>query len=158
MSGTVITLLALLGAVVIGLPFAGVWTLTRDTGVPKSPGYWVRRVIGFAIVAAGVSIMFLNVSRTFRYFDTLGEPQRIHLACGTGWHAMFSKENNPDWVCGSAAVLHLWIAGAVAALGLGTAFWGAGRGPILAMVGLVFLLTGLINIAGLLAAQDMGTG
>ena len=145
-----ITLLALLGAVVIVLPFVGVWTLTRDNGVPKSPGYWVRRVIGFAMVAAGVSIMFLPV----RAERVAGYP----LACGTGWHAMFSKENNPDWVCGTAAVPHLWIAGAVAALGFGIAFWGAGRGPILAMVGLVFLLTGLINIAGLLAAQEMGTG
>ena len=77
MSGEVITLLALLGAAVIAvviLPLVGVWSLTRDTGVPKPPGYRVRQVIGFAIVAAGVWIMFLNVSAQYDGID---------VACGT---------------------------------------------------------------------------
>jgi hypothetical protein len=73
----------------------------------------VTRLIGFAIVAAGVAILFLPVSanRSF-YGDT--------VACGSSWHAIFRNVNNYDsygYVCGRAAFPHLWIAGGGAAVG-----------------------------------------
>jgi hypothetical protein len=93
--------------------------------------------------------MFLQVST-----DHFG-----HEACGTSWHAMFSPSNNLDYECGEAAFPHLWIAGAVFAVGMGIAFWD-GRvhriRRLLAMVGLAVLLTLLINAAGLIAAGGMG--
>ena len=41
-------------------------------------------------------------------------------------------------------------------MGMGVAFWGAGRGRIVAMVGLVLLLTGLVFGAELMASTQMG--
>jgi len=51
----------------------------------------VRRIIGFAIVAAGVLITFLPVS-AHAYFDG-----RYHGECGSVWHATFANwNNNPE--------------------------------------------------------------
>ena len=72
------------------------------------------------------------------------------------WQALFSARWNVEYDCGEAAWPHLWIAGAVAAVGMGVAFWGAGRGRIVAMVGLVLLLTGLVFGAELMASTQMG--
>ena len=77
----------------------------------------VRRVIGFAIVVAGVWITFLPVSADIGPFN-------YHIACGSVWHAMLSHGNQHD--CVLTALPHMWIAGAVAAVGMGIAFWGAG--------------------------------
>ena len=120
-----------LDVVVIGaliLPLLGVLFFSGDTETPKPPGYRVRRVIGFAIVAAGVSITFLPVSH---------EPDQAlpeHIACGTSWQAVFSARWNFEYECGEAALPHLWIAGGVAAVGMGVVFWGARRGRLLAAV------------------------
>jgi hypothetical protein len=38
----------------------------------------------------------------------------LHSACGPGWRALFSHWHNQEFVCGTAALPHLWIAGAVA--------------------------------------------
>jgi len=113
-------------------------------------GYRVTRLarpIGFGIVLAGWSIMFLPVSTNQGGF---------HQVCGTSWQAMFSSRNNTEYECGEAAVPHLWIAGAVFAVGVGIALWSGSRGRLLAMVGLALLLTLLINAAGLVAAGGMG--
>ena len=91
--------------------------------------------------------MFLPVST-----DQFG----LHEACGWGWPAMFSSRSNTAYECGAAALPHLWIAGAVAAVGMGIAFWGARRRWLVAMVGLAVLVTVSITIAGLVAAQGMG--
>jgi uncharacterized membrane protein len=110
----------------------------------------VRRVIGFAIVAAGVLIMFFPVSH---------EPDQAipwHIDCGTSWQALFTARWNSDYECGTAAVPHLWLAGGVAAVGMCVAFWGAGRGRIVAMVGLVLLLTGLVFVASGIASTQWG--
>jgi len=108
----------------------------------------VRRVIGFAIVAAGVWFTFLPVSADIGPFD-------YHIACGSVWHAMLSHGDQHD--CVLTALPHVWIAGGVAAVGMGVAFWGAGRRLLLGMVGLVVLLTLLITLGGW--GQSMqGTG
>jgi hypothetical protein len=82
----------------------------------------VTRVVGFAIVAVGVSIMFLPVSAQYGVFN---------VDCGSAWQAMFTDANGnnlEDFVCGRAAFPRIWIAGGVAAVGVGVAFWGASRG------------------------------
>jgi hypothetical protein len=122
------------------------------TAAPKPPVRRVTRIIGFAFVAAGVAIMFLPVSanRSF-YGDT--------VACGSGWQAMFRNVNNYNWdgyACGRAAFPHLWIAGGVAAVGLGIAFWGANRGRFLGMICLALLITGFIHGFGLMMSSSMG--
>jgi hypothetical protein len=38
----------------------------------------------------------------------------LHSACGLGWRALFSHWHKQEFVCGTAALPHLWIAGAVA--------------------------------------------
>ncbi len=106
----------------------------------------MRRLIGFVIAAAGVSIMFLPVSTN--HFG--------HEACGSGWHAVFNSSNNLDYECGEAALPRLWIAGAVVAVGMGIAFWGASRRRLLVMVGLAVVVTVLITVAGLSGANSMG--
>jgi len=51
----------------------------------------VRRIIGFAIVTAGVLITFLPVS-AHAYFDG-----RYHGECRSVWHATFANwNNNPE--------------------------------------------------------------
>ena len=110
-----------------------------------------RRLIGFGVVVAGWSIMFLPVS-TNRF--GLGRE-----ACGTSWAALFAPTNNTDYECGQAAFPYLWIAGAVFAVGMGAAFWDERRNRIpgvLALVGLALLLALLIMAAGILAGQGMG--
>lgn len=109
----------------------------------------MRRVIGFAIVAAGVSIMFLHIST---------ESHGFHLNCGTAWHAMFSKDNNDvyAYACSDAAFPRLWIAGGVVAAGMGIAFWGVSRVRLLVIIGLVLLFTALVNIVGLVASAGSG--
>jgi hypothetical protein len=77
----------------------------------------VRRVIGFAIVVAGVWITFLPVSADIGPFD-------YHIACGSVWHAMLSHGTDHD--CVLTALPHVWIAGGVAAVGMGVAFLGGG--------------------------------
>jgi hypothetical protein len=130
-------------------PLVAVLFLTDDTADPKSRGYRVRRVIGFAIVAAGVWIMFVDVSAHFN--------DGIEVACGSVWRAMFSGDYNTseDYVCGSAAFPHLWIAGGVTSVGMGIAFWGASRGRLLAAVCLPLVATGLVHLLGLVASSQM---
>jgi hypothetical protein len=126
-------------------PLIAVLFLTVD----KLPGYRVRRVIGFALVAAGIWITFLNVSA--HYYDG------TNVACGSVWRAMFSRDYNTseDYICGRAAFSHLWIAGGVAAVGMGIAFWGASRGRLLAAVCLPLVATGLVHVLGLVASSQM---
>jgi hypothetical protein len=112
----------------------------------------MRQVIGFTIVATGVSIMFLPVST----WMTSGDG-RVHVDCGSALQAMFNGWANMEYECGSAALPYLWIAGGVAAVGMGVAFWGAGRARLLATVGLVVLLTGWISLVALLHS-DSATG
>jgi hypothetical protein len=116
----------------------------------KPAGYRVRLVIGvvigLAIVAAGVSIMFLTVSTSTYDLNTHANS----LACGSVLHAMFSRDTVYEYGCGQAAFPRLWIAGAVAAVGMGVAFWWAGRGRSLAMAGLVLIVTGWIFDAALI--------
>ena len=105
----------------------------------------VRRVIGLAIVAVGVSITFLPVSADI---DITAYDGRItyqaQADCGSVWRAMLSSENNYGHECHRAAVPHVWIAGGIAAIGMAVAFWGASRLLLLAMLGLVVLITLLI--------------
>ena len=141
------------GVVVIGaliFPLLGVLFFSGDTETPKPPGYRVRRVIGFAIVAAGVSITFLRVSH---------EPDQAlpeHIACGTSWQAMFSARWNGDYECGHAAFPHLWIAGGVATVGMGIAFWGAGCGRLLTAVCLPLVAALSVYLLGGIASTQMG--
>ena len=65
----------------------------------------VKRVVGFAIVAVGVSILFLNVSA-----DVTGgyDGSVMHQAdCGSVWQAMFTGENNYGRECHLAAFPHV---------------------------------------------------
>jgi hypothetical protein len=105
----------------------------------------VRRVIGLAIVAAGLWITFLPVSTSVTNFDT---QQSVSVVCGSVWQAMLSSENNLGHECDLAALPRVWIAGGVAAIGMAVAFWGASRRLLLGMVGLVVLLTLLIALGG----------
>ena len=107
----------------------------------------VRRVIGFAIVAVGIWFTFLNVSADISGCN-VSSGIGYRAACDSVWRAMLSSANNTDHECDVAALPHLWIAGGVAAVGIGVAFWGTGRRRLLAMVGLVLLLTLLITIGG----------
>jgi hypothetical protein len=76
-----------------------------------------RRLIGFALVAAGVSITFLNVSADINGYNVSTGRFENHAACGSVWRAMLSNsENNPEPECDVAALPQLWIAGGVAAI------------------------------------------
>jgi hypothetical protein len=101
----------------------------------------LRRAIGFAIVAAGISITFLPVSADVitDVFDPIGVPTTVD--CGSVWQAMSTGDN---YACTSAELPHVWIAGGVAVIGIAVAFWGARRRRLLAMIGLVVLVTLLI--------------
>jgi hypothetical protein len=72
-----------------------------------------------------VSIIFLHVSA-----EAVGN----RVACGSALQAMFSWQGNEDYQCGSATFPRLWVAGGVAAVGMGVAFWGEDRGRLLAVV------------------------
>jgi hypothetical protein len=133
--------LALLGVLVIIpiLPLLAGFVIFSDSGEPKPGGHRVRLVIGFAIVAVGVSILFLPVSA-----DINDESGRFgyRTDCGSALPAMFSELDQ----CGSAALPSLWVAGAVAAVGMGVAFWGEGRGRLLAAVAIPLLVAGFIGL------------
>jgi ABC-type transport system involved in cytochrome c biogenesis permease subunit len=79
--------------------------------------------------------------------------------CGTTWHAMFSKDHNfPNSACAEPAYARLWIAGGVAAVGMGVAFWSAGRRRLSAMVGYALLATVLVRLLALVASSSFGGG
>jgi hypothetical protein len=121
---------------------------SAPVAAPKPPVRRVTRVIGFAIVAAGLSIMFLPVSAQHGFFN---------VDCGSAWQAMFTDANGhnvEDFGCGRAAFPHVWVAGGVAAVGVGVAFWGASRGRILAVVGLTLLATSLVLVVALMSASS----
>ena len=141
------------GFIVVGALSLIVGYSIRDTEAAKPRVHRVRRVIGFGIVAAGIGITFLNVS-LHPDVNPFAPPVPMHLACGSVWNAMFSNANDVAYDCGSAAVPHLWIAGGVAAVGMVVAFWGAGRGRLLRMVVLVLILTTVITLYGLNAAEN----
>jgi hypothetical protein len=63
----------------------------RDDAAPKPRGYRVRLVAGFAIAAAGVSIMFLNVSISSPDFG-YGTAVRLGRRCSP----RTSTRNIPD--------------------------------------------------------------
>ena len=146
------------GALVVGTVILTLVTVVwaDDIVVPKSPGY--RRlmlVVGFAMVAAGVSILFLNVSA----WDTFESGEKFHVDCGTAWHAMFSHDHNfPNSACATPAYPRIWIAGGIAAVGTGVAFWGAGRRRIAAMIGYALLATVLVRLIALAASSSFGGG
>ena len=79
--------LAVLGVVVIVVivPLLAGFVIFSDTMDRKPRGYRVRQVVGFAIVAAGASIMFLPVST---------ETDGFHVSCGSALGAMFSEWDN----------------------------------------------------------------
>jgi hypothetical protein len=98
-------------------------------------------------------ITFLPVSTSVvTNFD-----QPVHVICGSVWHAMLSSDNNLGHECDVAALPRVWIAGGVAAVGMGVAFWGTGVRRLLVLVGLVVLVTLLIAIGGW-AQSGQGTG
>jgi hypothetical protein len=144
-----------IGALVIGfiiVPIVGFFTHT-DTAAPITPGHRGRRIIGFAIVAAAVSIPFFPVKAPrFGYYE--GAPLED---CGTGWHALFYNQNTTELNnCGPAASPLLWIAGGVAAVGIGVAFWDAGRGRLLGMISVVLVVTLFLAFASYSTSQQMG--
>jgi hypothetical protein len=148
------------GALVIGSVILTLVTVvfSDDTAAPKGAGYRrVTLVIGFAIVAAGVSILFLDVGAWDTYsFEPGG---KFHVDCGTAWHAMFSKDHNfPNSACAEPAYARLWIAGGVAVVGMGVAFWGAGRRRLSAMVSYALLATVLVRLLALVASSSFGGG
>jgi hypothetical protein len=144
------------GILVIGaliFPLVGVLFFTGDSEEANAPGYRVRRVIGFAIVAAGVSILFLIVTSASGIFS----PHPVD--CGSAWQAMFSKDSNwTGYACGRASIPYLSIAAGVAAVGMGVAFWGAGRGRLLAAVCLPFAAALSVYVIGLAASSQMYRG
>ena len=152
------------GVVVIGvfiLPLVGVLFFTGDSEAPKPSGYRVRRVIGFAMVAAAVAITFLPVSTDQRYTEPWGYYQDqvrdvvLHLKCGSVWQAMVSKFNFTDRACSRAAFPFLSIAAVVAAVGMGVAFWGAARRRLLTAVCLPLAAALSIYIIGMIASDAM---
>ena len=168
-----VVLLAL-GVVVIGgviVPIVGYQTHDHH---PRDAEYRVARVIGLAIVAAGVSITFLPVSTKILVWppqpgfpvsadEPVGTPSWASAACGTAWNAMFSKAVSMGDMVGSgragAAYPHLWIAGGIAAVGISIALWGSSRGWLLAAAYLPLLATGLVQVFALMAAIGFaGTG
>jgi hypothetical protein len=99
----VIGVLAILGVLATLSVWHPEWFST-PMAAPKPPVRRATRVIGFAVVAAGVSIMFLPVSADGYSY---GEG-----SCGTGWQAMFTNVNeyhSGSYACGHAAFPHLWI-------------------------------------------------
>jgi hypothetical protein len=112
-------------------------------------GYFILPLVG-----AGVSILFLDVSTSGTY--TFEPSQKFHVACGTAWSAMFSKHNNDDLACAKAAYPRLWIAGYVAMVGMGVAFWGAGRRRLVRMMGYALLATGVARFFALTASTGFG--
>jgi hypothetical protein len=118
--------LAVLGVVMVGLilPLLAGFVIFSDTGDPKPRGYRVRLVVGFAIVATGVWIRFLPVSTEINGYNVSTGRFGYHADCGSVWRAMFDRWYNANYECGSAAFSRLWIAGPVAAVGMGVAFWG----------------------------------
>lgn len=144
--------LAVSGVVVIVVivPLLAGFVIFSDTMDRKPRGYRVRQVVGFAIVAAGASIMFLPVST---------ETDGFHVSCGSALGAMFSEWDNGEQ-CGSAAFPYLWIAGGVAAVGIGVSFWGAGRGRLLAAVCIPLLVAGSIGLVAFIFSGGgvAGTG
>ena len=162
----------MVAVLVIGSLAIGILLLTADlwgpewlstpTAEPKRPAHRIRRVIGFAIVAAGVSIMwFLPVSTDLNLsVGEWGSEVPNHLECGSVWQAMFSNVNNINgygYDCGHAAFPYVSIAGGVVAVGLVVAFWGAGRGRLLRIVGVAVLVPGLIQILGLMTSSHLGS-
>jgi hypothetical protein len=149
-----------IGALAIGILLltADMWgpdSLSTSTRATKPPVHRVRRVIGFVIVA-GVSITFLPVSADAHLY---AEDVFVHVTCGTTWQAIFTNPHNYNeagYACGRAAFPYLSIAGSVVAVGMGVAFWGEGRGRLLRMVGVAVLVTGLIQVLGLMGSSSMG--
>jgi hypothetical protein len=132
------------------------WFPTPPTAATKPPVHRLRRVIGFVIVAIGVSITFLPVSADLSLF---AEGVLVHVSCGSAWQAMFTNPHNYNeagYGCGRAAFPYVSIAGGVVAVGLVVAFWGEGRGRLLRMAGVAVLVPGLIQILGLMGSGGMG--
>jgi hypothetical protein len=137
-------------ATVLIVPLVGVLFFTGDTETPKSLGHRLRRVIGLAIVAGGVSILFLIVTSASGMFSS--DP----VDCGPAWQAMFSRDNNwTDDACGRAAFPVLSIAAGVAAVGMGVIFWGASRGRFLAAVCLPFAAALSVYLTGMVASSTI---
>ena len=142
--------------------------LTAPMAEPKPAVRRLGRVIGVAIVAAGVAITFLPVSASVNYGsdiqDYFGQPAVVQAECGSAWQAMFTNEFynfasiHDVYACGRGAFPHLWIAGGVAALGLAVAFWGASRGRLVRIVGAAVLGTVLIEVFGFIAFSVMFPG
>jgi hypothetical protein len=136
------------------------WRLSTPTPEPKPPVHRLRRVVGLAIVAAGVSITFLPMSADRNLsVEEWGSEVPHHLECGSAWQAMFSNVNNINgygYACGRAAFPYLSVAGGIVAVGLLVAFWGAGRGRLLRMMGVALLVPGLLQILGLMTSSNMG--
>jgi hypothetical protein len=103
----------------------------------------VNKLVGFGSVAVAVLFMFRPVS---------GTEDGFHTTFGSGWYALFSIPNNCGLASGRAAVPHLLIAGAIAALGVGIAFRGAGLRRLVTVVGAVIFTTLLILLLAFLAS------
>ena len=145
-------------ALVIGTVVLTLVTMvfSDDIAAPKPPRR-VMLVIGFAIMAAGLSILFFNVSAWDTLPDELGG--HVHVDCGTAWHAMFSHDHNfPNSACAEPAYLRLWIAGFIATVGTGVAFWGTGRRRLAAVIGYALLATVLVRLIALAASSSYGGG
>jgi hypothetical protein len=142
--------------IVIILPLLAGFVIFSDSVDPKPRGYRVRLVVGFAIVAAAVSIMFLHVSADINEYDESGR-FGYRVACGSALQAMFDSGGNANYQCGSAAFPYLWVAGGVAAVGMGIAYWGESRGRLLAVVCIPLLVAGFIGLVAFIYS-DGGAG
>jgi len=151
--------LAVLGVVVIViiLPLLAGFVIFSDGVDPKPRGYRVRQVIGFTIVVAGVSILFLHVSAYINAYDAVSGRFGYRAACGSALQAMFDSWGNGNYECGSAAFPHLWVAGGVAAVGMGIAYWGESRGRLLAVVCIPLTVVGFIGLVAFIHS-DGGAG
>jgi hypothetical protein len=150
--------LAVLGVVAIFLvlPLLAGFVIFSDGVDPKPRGYGLRLVLGLALVVAGVAIIFLPVSTDINAYAPTGG-FGYHADCGTALGAMFNSSYNGNYECGSAAFPYLWIAGGVAAVGMGVAFWGDSRGRLLAVVCIPLLVAGFIALVAFMNS-DGGVG
>jgi len=138
------------------VPIVGFFT-HKDTAAPNTPGQRVRRIIGFALVGVAVSIPFLPV-RALGTPSTKATPDHraSKTAVRVGTRCFYNQNTTEFNHCTSTAFPLLWIAGGVAAVGMGIAFWGANRGWLLGMISVVLVVTLFLAWGSFDTSQNMG--